>query len=116
MNGHLRAAAGRRFGLRASTWAGVLTVGICLVAANYTLDVQRERNAADALKQLGGTVHYAWRLDDRIKLTSRGGQTPRWLVPGDAYVDGVSMTDRREELLDAKLVYLRSCKHLRWLS
>ncbi len=112
MTGNLLVPVGQRFGFRARAIAGTMTAGICF----WILDVQQERKAAEEVQRLGGTVYYAWRLDHQIQLTPQRGGVPRWLVPGDGFVDAVYIAGCDDELLDHKLACLRSFKHLRWIS
>ena len=116
MNGNMLAPVGRRFGLRACAMAGILTASICLLTANWILDVQQERKAADEIERLGGRVHYAWRLDEKIQVASaKSDPAPGWLLPGDAFLSGVFLPGCHEESLDQKLACLKRLRNLRWL-
>ena len=116
MNGNMLAPVGRRFGLRACAMAGILTAGICLLTANWILDVQQERKAADEIERLDGRVYYAWRLDEKIQVASaKSDLAPGWLLPGDAFAAGVFLPNCHEESLDQKLACLKRLRNLRWL-
>ena len=116
MNGNILAPVGGRFGLKACEMAGILTAGICLLTANWILDVHQERKAADEIERLDGGVYYAWRLDDKIQVESaKSDLAPGWLLPGDAFLSGVFLPCCHEESLDQKLACLKRLSNLRWL-
>ena len=112
MNGNILAPVGERFGLKACAMAGIMTASICLLTANWILDAQQERKAADEIERLDGRVHYAWRLDDKIKVASaKSDLAPGWLLPGDAFLSGVFLPNCHEESLDQKLACLKRLRN-----
>jgi hypothetical protein len=84
--------------------------------ANWIIDAQQQRKAADEIERLDGRVFYAWRLDEKIQVASaKSDLAPGWLLPGDAFVAGVFMPICHDEFLDQKLACLKRLRNLRWL-
>jgi hypothetical protein len=106
----------RVFANRLSQIIGMIIVCCGVVAIGWLRSVHQERVAAHEIERLGGRVHYAWRLDERIQIASQPtARAPGWLVPGDGFVAGVSMGGCRSESLDRELAHLKSFNSLRWL-
>jgi|SRR3954447_6119484 hypothetical protein len=98
--------------------AAVAAIG-CLggVQALWMIGTNREMAAATELRHLGGTVLWAWRLDDMMqKKQTASSQSPRWLIPGDSIVTSVYLTNCGEPRLDEKLVNLEPLRNLRYLA
>src|SRR3954471_20368199 len=98
--------------------AAVAAIG-CLggVQAVWLIGTNREMAAATELRHLGGTVLWAWRLDDMMqKKQTASSQSPRWLIPGDSIVTSVYLTNCGEPQLDEKLVNLEPLRSLRYLA
>jgi hypothetical protein len=96
-----------------------LALVACLggVEALWLIDTHREMEAAAELRALGGTVLWAWRLDDMmLKKQTTSSQSPRWLMPGDSIVSSVYLTNCGEPQLDEKLVCLEPLRDLRFLA
>jgi hypothetical protein len=106
-----------------STWpAGVQLLSIALVAAAgfgvlqsvWVIQSRREFAAAAEVERLGGYVVWSWRLDKRIAEKQYPCyRPPSWLVPGDAFVEGVYLVNCRVPQLDQALACLRTFTGLR---
>jgi hypothetical protein len=83
----------------------------------WLIGTHREMAAAAELRDLGGTVLWAWRLDDMmLQKQTAASQSPRWLVPGDSIVTSVYFTNCGAPQLDQKLVCLEPLRNLRYLA
>jgi hypothetical protein len=84
---------------------------LCLVGTH------RELEAATELRELGGTVLWAWRLDEMMQQKQTAmNQAPHWFVPGDSFAASVYLTYSREPQLDEKLVCLEPLLDLHYLA
>ena len=84
---------------------------LCLIGSH------REAEAATKLQELGGTVLWAWRLDDMMQQKQvASDQPPHWFVPGDSFVAGVYLTYCGESQLDEKLVCLETLRNVHYLA
>jgi hypothetical protein len=87
------------------------------VESLWLIDTHREMEATAELRTLGGTVLWAWRLDDMMQQKqTASSQSPRWLMPGDSIVSSVYLTNCGEPQLDDKLVCLEPLRSLRYLA
>ncbi len=99
--------------------AAALAAIACLggVQMLWLIGTHREMAAAAELRDLGGTVLWAWRLDDMMqKKQTTSSQSPRWLMPGDSIVTSVYFTNCGDPQLDEKLVCLEPLRNLRYLA
>jgi hypothetical protein len=106
-----------------STWpAGLQLLSIALVAAAsfgalqsvWVVQSRREFAAAAEVERLGGYVVWSWRLDKRIAEKQYPCyRPPSWLIPGDAFVEGVYLVNCRAPQLDQALACLRTFTRLR---
>jgi hypothetical protein len=86
------------------------------VQAFWLLFSHQQRLAAAELEQLGATVIWAWRLDERM--LAKGSPrflAPSWILPGDGYVASVYLANSKADDLDDKLTAIESCRGIREL-
>jgi hypothetical protein len=103
-------------GLQLLSLALVAAAGFGVLQSVWVIQSRREFDAAAEVERLGGYVVWSWRLDKRIAEKQYPCyRPPSWVVPGDAFVEGVYLVNCRVPQLDQELACLRTFAGLRSL-